>query len=395
MKLTVVIVNYNVKYYLEQCLLSLYRAIENVTAEVVVVDNASSDGSQEYIVERFPHLTYIYNKENVGFARANNQAILNAKGEYVLLLNPDTLLPETNIDKVLYFMDTHPDAGACGVKMLAPDGHFLPESKRGYPSPLTSFWKLTGMHRLFPKNPRFEGYYLPRLDENSIHSVAVLAGAYMMLRKKTLDRSGLLDEDFFMYGEDIDLSCRITEAGYCNYYLPFPILHYKGESTSKMSYRYVRVFYGAMDIFFCKHGAHYPWLYRCVVRAGIKFQTLLKLALVGIKKSIPALHSDKRREPRFLVFTSEENIHNIRYICRTNQLNEDHRFIISNEKSAIDGHEINGDNYGKFTHVVYDSSVFSYSTMLSLLSQYQNNALLLGVYNPDSNVLVTPEKNYV
>lgn len=142
MKLTVVIVNYNVKYYLEQCLLSLYRAVENIPTEVIVVDNASTDGSPEYIVERFPQLTYIYNKRNVGFACANNQAMEKARGEYVLLLNPDTLLPETNITEVLEFMDTHPDAGACGVKMLAPDGHFLPESKRGYPSPATSFGNL-------------------------------------------------------------------------------------------------------------------------------------------------------------------------------------------------------------------------------------------------------------
>lgn len=150
MKLTVVIVNYNVKYYLEQCLVSLYQAINDIFSEVVVVDNASTDGSKEYITERFPNLTYIYNEENVGFARANNQAMRKAKGEYILLLNPDTLLPATNIVEVLRFMDTHSDAGACGVKMLAPDGHFLPESKRGYPSPLTSFWKLTGMHRCFP-----------------------------------------------------------------------------------------------------------------------------------------------------------------------------------------------------------------------------------------------------
>lgn len=170
-----------------------------------MVDNASTDGSPEYIVERFPQLTYIYNKRNVGFACANNQAMEKARGEYVLLLNPDTLLPETNIAEVLEFMDTHPDAGACGVKMLAPDGHFLPESKRGYPSPATSFWKLTGMHRIFPDNPRFDGYYLSRLDENAVHSVPVLAGAYMMLRRKALNSSGLLDEDFFMYGEDIDL----------------------------------------------------------------------------------------------------------------------------------------------------------------------------------------------
>ncbi|WP_455585249.1 glycosyltransferase family 2 protein [Bacteroides sp.] len=395
MKLTVVIVNYNVKYYLEQCLISLYRAIENVPAEVVVVDNASTDGSPEYITERFPHLTYIYNEENVGFARANNQAMQKAKGEYVLLLNPDTLLPETNITEALAFMDAHPDAGACGVKMLAPDGHFLPESKRGYPSPATSFWKLIGMHRFFPDNPRFDGYYLSRLDENSIHSVPVLAGAYMMLRKTALDSSGLLDEDFFMYGEDIDLSCRITEAGYRNYYLPFPILHYKGESTSKESYRYVRVFYGAMDIFFCKHGTHYPLPYQWMIRVGIKLQTWLKLAIVCAKKHIPVFHSDKETKPRFLIFASEKNMHGIRAICQSNHLGDHHHFVVSNERTTLNGHELSFGTQEDFTHVVYDSSVFSYSAILSLLSQNRKKALLLGVYNPQSRVLVTPEKNYV
>ena len=397
MKLTVVSVNYNVKYYLEQCLLSLYRAVENIPTEVIVVDNASTDGSPEYIVERFPQLTYIYNKRNVGFACANNQAMEKARGEYVLLLNPDTLLPETNITEVLEFMDTHPDAGACGVKMLAPDGHFLPESKRGYPSPATSFWKLTGMHRIFPDNPRFDGYYLSRLDENAVHSVPVLAGAYMMLRRKALNSSGLLDEDFFMYGEDIDLSCRITEAGYKNYYLPYPILHYKGESTSKESYRYVRVFYGAMDIFFCKHGTHYPLLYRWMVRAGIKLQTWLKLSIVFIKKHVPALYVDRGKcEPRFLIFSSEKNMYSIRAICQSNQLNESHHYVISNERSTVAGHNLlQKENFDGFTHVVYDSSVFSYSAILSLLSQSQEEKLLLGIYNPKSRVLVTPERNYV
>lgn len=395
MKLTVVIVNYNVKYYLEQCLVSLYQAINDIFSEVVVVDNASTDGSKEYITERFPNLTYIYNEENVGFARANNQAMRKAKGEYILLLNPDTLLPATNIVEVLRFMDTHSDAGACGVKMLAPDGHFLPESKRGYPSPLTSFWKLTGMHRCFPNNPRFDRYYLSRLDENSIHSVPVLAGAYMMLRKKALDRSGLLDEDFFMYGEDIDLSCRITKSGYKNYYLPYPILHYKGESTSKESYRYVHVFYGAMDIFFRKHGSHYPLPYRWMIRTGIKIQTWLKLTIVCVKKCFFALRPTKEYMPCFLIFINEKNLDNIRTIFNSNQLNGHHHVVIVDEKSVINESELLSSFSDEFTHVVYDSSAFSYSMILSLLVHNQRKNLQLGVYNAESRVLVTPEKNYV
>ena len=236
MKFSVVIVNYNVKYYLEQCLCSLYRAIDNLSAEIFVVDNASVDDSEAYLTERFPRITYIYNKENVGFARANNQAIRQAKGEYVLLLNPDTVLPEQTLEEALLFMDTHPCVGAAGVKMLTDDGRFLRESKRGYPTLAATFGKLSGLGKLFPRSKGLGGYYCNALDADAIHRVEVLAGAFMLLRRSALEKSGLLDEDFFMYGEDIDLSCRIEEAGYENYYLPYPILHYKGESTSKDTY---------------------------------------------------------------------------------------------------------------------------------------------------------------
>lgn len=394
MKLTVVIVNYNVKYYLEQCLLSLYRAVDRISSEVIVVDNASTDDSQSYITERFPELTYIYNVENVGFARANNQAMRQARGEYILLLNPDTLLPEPNITQVLDFMDTHTDAGACGVKMIAPDGHFLPESKRGYPSPATSFWKLIGMHHFFPNNPRFDGYYLSRLSADAIHQVPVLAGAYMMFRGEALKHSGLLDEDFFMYGEDIDLSCRIIESGYKNYYLPHPILHYKGESTSKESYRYVRVFYGAMDIFFRKHGTHYSLPYRCMVRLGIKLQTWIKLGIVFLKKNIRRFHPVSENEPCFLVFASEKSMQGIRTICQSNQLMAHHHFVVANERTNANGHENLFVFGNQFTHVVYDDSAFSYSAIIELLACYQKAGLQLGVYNTKSRVLVTPEKNY-
>ena len=251
--ISIVIVNYNVRSYLEQCLLSVRDAVRDLRYEIFVVDNASSDGSEHYIPPRFPEVKYIYNTENTGFARANNQAIRQSRGRYVLLLNPDTVLGESVLTESCRFMDEHPDTGALGVKMLDGSGAFLPESKRGFPSPWVSFCKVFGLSRIFPRSRCFGRYHLRYLDENAVNTVDVLAGAYMLLRRDVLDKCGLLDEAFFMYGEDIDLSYRVTLAGAVNSYLPLRIIHYKGESTKKESIRYVRVFYEAMLIFLKKH----------------------------------------------------------------------------------------------------------------------------------------------
>jgi len=254
MKLSVVIVNYNVRHFLEQCLHSVFKAIGNIPAEVFVVDNNSVDGSCNMAREKFPQVILIENKKNYGFSYANNQAIKQATGEYILLLNPDTVVEETTFEKVSAFMDNTPDAGGLGVKMIDGKGNFLPESKRGLPTPWVAFYKIFGLSRLFPKSKKFGRYHLSFLDENKTHQVDVLAGAFMLLRKTALDKTGLLDEDFFMYGEDIDLSYRITKSGYRNYYFPeTTIIHYKGESTKKGSVNYVKVFYSAMAIFARKH----------------------------------------------------------------------------------------------------------------------------------------------
>jgi O-antigen biosynthesis protein len=253
-KLSVIIVNYNVKYFLEQALYSVRKAIAPLQAEIFVVDNNSADGSSEMVKRLFPEVKLIENKNNPGFSKANNQAIQLAKGEYVLLLNPDTVVPEDCFTKICSFMDETPDAGALGVKMIDGKGNFLPESKRGLPTPAVAFYKMFGLSALFPSSPIFGRYHLGFLPKNEIHQVDVLAGAFMLLRKNVLDKIGLLDEDFFMYGEDIDLSYRITKAGYKNYYYPHTsIIHYKGESTKKGSINYVFVFYKAMIIFAQKH----------------------------------------------------------------------------------------------------------------------------------------------
>lgn len=254
MKLSVIIVNYNVKYFLHQALMAVYQSNVDFEFDVYVVDNASVDGSCEMVATDFPQVKLIESSENLGFSKGNNLAIRKSQAEYVLLLNPDTIIREDTLQQVVDFMDNHRDAGALGVKMYDGKGEFLPESKRGFPSPSVAFFKMSGLSSLAPKSKVLGRYHLGFLDEDEIHEVDVLSGAFMLLRKKTLNEVGLLDEDYFMYGEDIDLSYRIKKGGYKNYYFPFaPIIHFKGESTKKGTLNYVLVFYRAMIIFAEKH----------------------------------------------------------------------------------------------------------------------------------------------
>lgn len=295
MDISVIIVNYNVKAYLEQCLTTVFTALEGIRGEVFVVDNQSTDGSVEMVRQRFPQVRLIANRENVGFSRANNQAIREAGGRYVLLLNPDTVVGEDVFRKVVAFMDEHPRCGGLGVKMIDGRGRFLPESKRGLPTPQVAFFKIIGLTRLFPKSRLFGRYHLGHLPEDGTAPIEILSGACMFLRRTTLERVGLLDESFFMYGEDIDLSYRITLGGYENWYFPEArIIHYKGESTKKSSVNYVFVFYNAMAIFAKKHFTQrsagiFPWLINgsiylsAAAAIAVRFlhRTLLPLVDVG------------------------------------------------------------------------------------------------------------------
>jgi len=277
MKLSIVIVNYNVKYFLEQVLLSVRKATKGLSMEVFVVDNNSVDESVRMVREKFPEVILIANENNPGFSVANNQAIQQSKGEYVLLLNPDTVVEEDTFVKCIEFMDAHAGAGGLGVRMIDGSGNFLPESKRGFPSPFVAFSKTFGLSKLFPKSKTFNSYHLGYLSEHETNEVDVLAGAFMMLRKSVLDEIGLLDETFFMYGEDIDLSYRIVKAGYKNYYFAdTTIIHYKGESTKKGSLNYVKVFHNAMIIFAKKHfESDKARLFVWMLKAGIYFKAIL------------------------------------------------------------------------------------------------------------------------
>lgn len=275
MKLSVVIVSYNVRDYLENCLQSVSRALEGIEGEAFVVDNHSDDDSVEAVRSQYPWVRLIENQENMGFSRANNIAIREACGEYVLLLNPDTIVEEATLREVLRFMEEHPKAGGAGVMMHNADGSLAPESRRALPTPWVSCLKMLG----FTKR-----YYMNHLPWEQPSRIEVISGAFCFLRKKALDEVGLLDEDFFMYGEDIDLSYRLMKGGWENWYLPYPITHFKGKSTQKSDYRYVHIFYNAMLIFFRKHYSHLSLFYALPVKMAIYFRAAIALTDILRKK---------------------------------------------------------------------------------------------------------------
>ena len=390
--LSVVIVNYNVKYYLEQCLESVRRASQGLQVEVFVVDNLSTDGSVPYLRERFPEVTFIENDENVGFARANNQAIRQSRGEYVLLLNPDTILCEDTLRRFVDFMDAHPEAGAAGAYMLHADGTFAPESRRGLPTPFVAFCKMSGLTRLFPKSRLFGRYYMGYLDVNEANRIEAISGACMMLRREALDRVGLLDEDFFMYGEDIDLSYRILQGGYYNYFLPVRMLHYKGESTVKNSYRYVYTFYQAMRLFFRKHYSHYSWVISLPINLAIWASSFMTYVANRLR------YRKKRRGTSLslnaLVIGQHPMLAEVRELLEKHHPEGNHRFVEASGAVASDGHLVAGVDLTAYDTVVYDVGCYSYGTILRLLEQTPGNVLRLGTYSTSTKVLITDRKVY-
>ncbi len=262
MELSVIIVSWNVRDYLRQALISVIAAAEGISHEITVIDNNSRDGSPEMVEKEFSRVRLIASGINEGFSAACNKGIRASSGDYLLILNPDTVVSRDALGRALAFMRSHPDAGAAGARMTDGTGRFLPESKRGFPSPLTSLFRFTGLGRLFPRSSLFNAYYLGGMPDDEICRADILTGAFMMIRREALDKAGLFDTAYFMYGEDIDLSWRIRKAGYCNYYLPdVQIIHYKGRSTMTDRVGSLRHFYGAMKIFAVRHlhrGWHLP-----------------------------------------------------------------------------------------------------------------------------------------
>ena len=396
LKLSVIIVNYNVKYYLDQCIRSVLRAFEemNTPAEIIVVDNHSADGSVDYLEQRypqklFPMVRFVRSAHNLGFARANNIAIRQSRGEYVLLLNPDTIVGEDALKASVDFMDVHEDAGAVGVRMLGAQGRRAMESRRGLPTPMVSFFKMLGFCNRWPHHRLFGKYYMGYLPWDEPSQIEVVSGAYCMLRRKALDEVGLLDEDFFMYGEDIDLSYRVLKGGYHNYYLPVDILHYKGESTQKSSFRYVHVFYEAMLIFFRKHYSGMTFLLSLPIKTAIYAKALM--ALVGMlsdrmRKSLGFFAPSAEGAQHYVFVGSLEMQDACRDIARRQGLDaEFHDSEVLEDRSEATWSEKN-DNV-----LVLDADSMSYADMLKRMSRLSdmNVNVTLGTYSKEIGKIIT------
>ncbi|MBR4842145.1 MAG: glycosyltransferase family 2 protein [Bacteroidaceae bacterium] len=377
---SVIIVSYNVRHYVEQCLNSVMRSVPD--AQLIVVDNCSKDGSVDYLKQRFPDARIIANHENAGFGRANNMALSMVQGRYVLFLNPDTVVAEKTIPRCIEYMDSHPQTGAVGVKMMYADGCFAPESRRSLPTPSVAFWHMTGIGRIFPKSRVFAKYHLSYEDPDKECPIDIVSGAYMFVRKNALDVTGGFDESFFMYGEDIDLSYRIKIAGYQNIYLPVPIIHYKGESTVKTSYNYAKVFYDAMLIFFNKH-----------FRRSARIIAPLVRLVVGIKKigtfMAENLFRHRRnatgRRVKCLFLGREESFRQALPLFGNSSVLSFPALMPCTD-SIPNNLELDG-----IETIVFDTGVFTYDTILEWLYILygKGHRITAGFYSPDSGRLIT------
>ncbi len=378
MKLSVIIVNYNVELYLKQCLLSVFKS-RNIDFEVFVVDNNSADLSCEMVKKEFPQVKLIANKDNPGFAKANNQALAMAQGEYMLLLNPDTVVAEDTFENTCRFMDEHPDAGALGVKMLDGYGGFLPESKRGFPSPFVAFCKIFGLSSLFPKSRLFGKYHLRYLNENECHVIDILAGAFMLMRSSTLWKMGFLDETFFMYGEDIDMSYRVTLAGYKNYYLPERIIHYKGESTQKDTLKYVKIFYESMLIFFKKHYAKSSFMFSIT----INFAIFLRAGLSAAKRIFGYVFPAKKPTVRKVALLGNMDELKSKFDALEIPMKKD----ILHIKKEIKANKIN--------YLILSTQCMSYKEIINFGEKIREPYCEIGIYHPDEKMLISRSESII
>lgn len=364
MKLSVVILNYNVRYFVEQCIRSVQTAIRNIDAEIIVIDNNSPDDSCAMLRTLFPEITLIENKENVGFSKANNQAVAVAKGEYLCILNPDTAVSEETFSQCLSYASTVPNMGALGTYLMDGTGNFLPESKRNVPTPKASLLKLLG----FVKK-----YYAYKVPNESAGKVAVLVGAYMFLKREIYNEVGGFDEDYFMYGEDIDLSYKITQAGYENRYLgTSKVLHYKGESTQKDA-AYLDRFYGAMDIFYGKHFQTNA-VFNGLVKVGVSFAKVLR------KKKIDKKQLVVEQPETAYVFT--ENLQLLKGLSEAMEIP-----LKSASKAILQ------DSLFNDTLFIFDAEYISYQQIFSVMKQLKNRGNQFRIRPPRASFIIGSDKS--
>lgn len=385
-RLSVIIVNYNVSRFVEQALRALLASSVKGGMEVFVVDNASQDDSLPYLQGRFPQELYpqvhiLAAGGNLGFGRANNFAAKRAIGEYILFLNPDTLPAEDLPQALLDFADGHPDMGAVGVSMTNEDGTFAPESRRGLPTPWTAFCKMSGLNALFPNSRRFGRYYMAYEPKDRVHPTEVVSGACMMVRND--GRGDWFDADYFMYGEDVDLSYRLMQEGKTNYYLPASLVHYKGESTNKTGFRYAHVFYGAMLIFLRKHFPRYAFWLRPVIGLAIVMKAFgSRLHALWLDLCAYLRPGKELRASGSFLYLGKNGVE----LQKAAQAyGVEVKVVEATEATHPEGHS--SLDYEGFDYVVYDLAHFSRKSIIRNL-QATAGRIRLGLYDPHTGQLV-------
>lgn len=361
MQLSVIILNYNVRYFLEQCVLSVQKALEGIDGEIIVVDNASSDTSCQMIKEKFPNVTLIENKENLGFPKGNNIGVDYAKGEYICILNPDTVVAENTFTRILNTKNWQLNAGIIGCKLIDGSGKFLPECKRGVPTPWVAFTKIFGLYKLFPKSSWFNQYYAMHLNEDQSGEVDILVGAFMVMKRDLYLEVGGFDEDCFMYSDDIDLSYLVKKTGYSNYYFSdTTVIHYKGESTVRDEL-YMKRFREAMQFFYKKHFKK-SWVFDVMMQIG-------SFAFSLVKKN--QQKNSKPNVDKFIVISDRkiklDTNKPIEYLTNLNQFQSD---------------------VNKNIEIVFDVDFLSFSAIISFMERYKNESISFKNYISDSSFII-------
>jgi GT2 family glycosyltransferase len=382
MQLSVIILNYNVRYFLELCVLSVQNALEGIDSEIIVVDNNSTDQSCEMMEQRFPEIKLIRNSENVGFPKGNNKGVAQARGEYICILNPDTVVADDSFQKILAFVgllhssQLSDSMGIVGCKLIDGAGNFLPESKRGVPTPFVAFTKVTGLYQLFPKSSTFGKYYASHLNESQTGKVAILVGAFMFMKRDLYLEVGGFDENCFMYSDDIDLSYRISQKGKDNYYFhETTVIHYKGESTIKNE-TYMKRFQEAMNFFYKKH-FKVSVFFSIFMKMGIIFFSLVKTF-----QGISSRNLGQKITPKsYLLYSANEKlVEKLRLVLQNkvklHDLKTEKMVISSSVKSKLG------------TEVILDNEFISFKNCIAFLESSRNKRFTYKIKPKKANFLI-------
>ena len=371
MQLSIIILNYNVRHFLELCVLSVQNAVQNLDAEIIVVDNNSSDDSCAMMKQRFPNVKLIENKENLGFPKGNNIGVAQAKGEYICILNPDTVVAEDTFEKILNTKHWQLNTGIVGCKLIDGTGNFLPESKRGIPTPWVAFTKIFGFYKLFPKSTLFNKYYAQHLSENETGKVAILVGAFIVMQRELYNEIGGFDENCFMYSDDIDLSYRVLQKGKSNYYFhDTTVIHYKGESTVKDG-TYMKRFQEAMNFFYKKH-----------FKISIFFTVFMKVGIVlfSLVKKMQGHSKTSANPERYILISEDEN------------LKEKLEKHLKKEVMLHDIKHLSEENFK--SEIIFDQNYLDFKTIIHSFETYKNDNYTYKILPKSTDFLIGSNSSF-